>query len=337
MSVYDIGSELPDTRIDAVAAFTPDRSVSIEQVAGTLALSRPQTRMYRRIHGLDRLPDDPDLPLLELLREPAERLLRALPDRAAVRHLIFAHTIQDITPASIDAAQQLAAALGLPRAEAFALTQQNCASGLAAIDVAGELLRADGDPDARVLVVTGEKPFSRMARVISNTTIMGEASAACLVGVGPGRPGGFRVLSYVVSTRGEYADVFRPGPEASTGFQDTYVPAVVDMVGAVVKEAGLTLDDIAMVLPHNVNRSSWRQITPALGLGADRVYLDNIARTGHCFCSDPFLNLVSLRDEGRLAPGGRYLLTAVGLGATYAAMVIEHIDAEGPEEEDDAR
>jgi len=56
-----------------------------------------------------------------------------------------------------------------------------------------------------------------------------------------------------------------------------------------------------------------------------RVYLDNIPRTGHCFCSDPFLNLVSLRDEGRLVPGARYLLTAVGLGATYAAMVIEHI------------
>jgi 3-oxoacyl-[acyl-carrier-protein] synthase-3 len=325
MAEYASFGKLPDIQIDAVAAFTPARSVSVEEVAGTLALSRPQTRMYRRIHGLDRLPDDPDLPLLELLRVPAERLLREVPDLAAIRYLIFAHTIQDITPASIDAAQELARMLGLPSAEAFALTQQNCSSGLAAVDVAGELLRADGDPDARVLVVTGEKPFSRMARVISNTTIMGEASAACLVRVGAGRAGGFRVLSYVVETRGEYADVFRPEPDASKGFQDSYVPAVVDMVAAVVKAAGLTLDDITMVLPHNVNRSSWRQIVPALGLGVDRVYLDNIPRTGHCFCSDPFLNLVSLRDEGHLVPGGRYLMTAVGLGATYAAMVIEHI------------
>jgi 3-oxoacyl-[acyl-carrier-protein] synthase-3 len=320
-----IWGELPAVRIDAVASFTPERSVSIEDVAGELALSRPQTRMYRRIHGLDRLPDDPGLPLLDLLRPPAERLLRDVDDLASIRYLIFAHTIQDITPASIDAAQQLAAVLGLPHAEAFALTQQNCASGLAAIDVAGELLRAESDPDARVLVVTGEKPFSRMARVISNTTIMGEASAACLIGIGPGRAGGFRVLSYVVNTKGEYADVFRPQPEASTGFQVTYVPEVVDLVNAAVKEAGLTLDDIAMILPHNVNRSSWRQIVPGLGLGTDRVYLDNIARTGHCFCSDPFLNLVSLRDERGIVPGGRYLLTAVGLGATYAAMVIEHI------------
>jgi 3-oxoacyl-[acyl-carrier-protein] synthase III len=63
-------------------------------------------------------------------------------------------------------------------------------------------------------------------------------------------------------------------------------------------------------------------VIAALGLDRDRVYLDNISRYAHCFCSDPFLNLATLRAEGRLAPG-HYLLTAVGLGATYAAMVVE--------------
>jgi 3-oxoacyl-[acyl-carrier-protein] synthase-3 len=106
-------------------------------------------------------------------------------------------------------------------------------------------------------------------------------------------------------------------------FFETYTANVVATLREAIAKAGLTAADITMVIPHNVNRSSWRRIIPELGLGEDRIYLDNVSRYGHCFCSDPFLNLVSLRDEGRLASNGIYLLATVGLGATYAAMVIE--------------
>lgn len=77
-----------------------------------------------------------------------------------------------------------------------------------------------------------------------------------------------------------------------------------------------------MIVPHNVNNSSWRGVIRELGFGVERIYLDNVPRYGHCFGSDPFINLASMRDEGRLRDDGVYLLAAVGLGATYAAMVI---------------
>jgi 3-oxoacyl-[acyl-carrier-protein] synthase-3 len=236
-----------------------------------------------------------------------------------VRYLIYAHTIQNVAPADVDVAADLAERLGLRRAEAFALTQQNCATGLAAVDVAAELLRADGDPAAKALVVTGEKTFSRLAQLVENTTIMGEASTACLVGLnGPG----LRVRSYVARTQGQHADIFRPSPQSQAEFGDTYTERLTAIVRDAVAAAGLTLDDIALVVPHNVNHSTWRKVIPALGLSRDRVYLDNIGRYAHTFCADPFLNLATLRADGRLRPG-HYLLTAVGLGATYAAMAVE--------------
>lgn len=306
--------------LDAFAAFAPSRSIAIEEVAGSLRLSRYQTKVFRRVHGLDRLRDAAELSLFDLVRTAADAVLRDVADRDAIRYLIFAHTIQEIAPAHIDAAAVLRDLLGLPAAEAFAVTQQNCASGLAAIDVAGELLRAGGDPRARALVVTGEKPFSRMVRLIENTTIMGEASSACLVGLDGG---GSRVRSYVARTRGQFAEVHRPAPAVRAEFGESYTGHFVAAVTDAVARAGLRLSDITLVVPHNVNRSSWHRVMHALGLDRQRVFLDNVPRYGHCFCADPLLNLVTLRDEGRLEPGGYYLLTAVGLGATYAAMVIE--------------
>jgi 3-oxoacyl-[acyl-carrier-protein] synthase-3 len=313
----------PATTLQAFEAYAPARAVTVEGAAERLGLNRHQTRLFRRVHGLDVLHEDPTEPLLDLITAPAAALLRTVPDPDRVRYLVFAHTIQTVAPSYMDVAGLAAERLGLRRATAFALTQQNCASGLAAIDVAGELLRADGDERGRALVVTGEKTFSRIAQLVENTSIMGEAATACLVGVGAGS--GLRLCSYVVRTRGQHADIFRPTPQAQAEFTDTYTERLVEVIQAAATGAGLDLIDIDLIVPHNVNRSSWLRAIPALGLDRKQVYLDNVERYAHCFCSDPLLNLATLRDEGRLFPGGRYLMTAVGLGATYAAMVFQHL------------
>ncbi|MBP2706798.1 ketoacyl-ACP synthase III family protein [Microbispora sp. RL4-1S] len=305
--------------IEAVQGFVPSRSVAIEEVADRMGINRHQLRVFQRVHGLARLPMDPDLDLIDLLGTPARALLTSAADRDRIRYLIYAHTAPDVAPSHISTAQELRRRLDLPRAEAFAVTQQNCASGLAAVDVAVQLLLADGDTRQRALVVTGEKPSSRIFSVIANTTLMGEASAACLVGVaGAGR----RIRSYTVRTRGEYAQLYRPPPDVLADFFTSYTPTVVDTLRQAIREAGLSPREITMIVPHNVNNSSWRSVIKELGFGAERIYLDNVPRYGHCFGSDPFLNLASMRDEGVLEDDGVYLLAAVGLGATYAAMVI---------------
>jgi 3-oxoacyl-[acyl-carrier-protein] synthase-3 len=305
--------------IEAVEAFVPGQSIAIEDTAERLGINRHQMRLFRRVHGLARLHLDPGLELVDLLSAPAEALLAAVPDRSRIRYLIYAHTAPDVAPGRISMAQSLRGRLGLTHAEAFAVTQQNCASGLAAIDIAAQLLLAMGDPALRVLVVAGEKPASRIFSVISSTTIMGEGSAACLVNIsGDGR----RIRSYSVKTDGRYAQLYQPPSQMMADFFSTYTPTMVRTLREAIAEAGLGLDDITMIVPHNVNLSSWRHIISELGVSSEQVYLDNVSRYGHCFCSDPFLNLVSMRLEGRLDDDGVYVLVAVGLGATYAAMVI---------------
>ena len=54
------------------------------------------------------------------------------------------------------------------------------------------------------------------------------------------------------------------------------------------------------------------------------MFLDNVPRYSHTYSADLFLNLATMRERGLLVAGGRYLMVTVGLGATYAAMVLEY-------------
>ncbi|MDT8912955.1 ketoacyl-ACP synthase III family protein [Amycolatopsis sp. PS_44_ISF1] len=309
--------------VEAVVSHTPDAEVSIDDLAPRLGLTRPKVKLFRKIHGLDRLRLG-DGGVEDLVAEPARRLLAGV-DRDRVRFLVYAHTIQEVAPFGVPVAQRLGERLGLANAIAFALTQQNCAGGLAAIDVCGELLADLGEPDALAVVVTGEKAFSPLAQLIPNTAIMGEGSAACLVRLaGDGEASGDRVVSYAARTDGRFADGLRLSPERLREFGDEYAQQLTGVVQTALDGAGLSLAEVSVIVPHNVNRSSWRRAIELLGVPEQAVFLDNIAEYSHCFCSDPFLNYTRLRALGRLQPGDHYVLTAVGLGATYAAMVLRH-------------
>lgn len=311
----------PFVTLRQVEAFVPRCVTTVEDVGPPLGLSGRQVAMFRRIRGLDQFRYDPALDTFDLAVRPAQAVLRSLPDPGRIRYLIFAHTVRDFAPCQTLVADVIRQRLGVTGAEAFAVTQNDCASGLAAVDIAGELLRADGDPAAAALILTGEKHAARLVRLVKNASIMGEAGAACLVCLGG--PGS-RMLSCAVRTSGEFAGGFLMSDAVTARFNQSFGTCVIEAMEEALARAGTKLADITMIVPHNVNVSSWRKLCASLDLDLGRVFLDNVGRYGHCYCADPFLNLVSMRDRGLLASGGLYLLVSVGIGGTYAAMVVEH-------------
>jgi 3-oxoacyl-[acyl-carrier-protein] synthase-3 len=307
--------------LECIESFYPQRSVPIAELAEPLGLTRPKVNVFRKIYGLDRIRFDPELGLFDLVLPAARAALSSVEDPGRIRQVIFAHTTQELTPANIDAAQVIRDALGLRHADAFALSQQNCASGLAAIDVAAELLRGESDPDSRALVVTGERAFSPMVQLIPNTAIMGDAAAACIVAIdGPGDT----VDSYLTRTLGEFSAAMLLDEAGSQQFGLRYPTMLAEVMRAALDAAGLDFDDIELVIPHNVNLFSWRETIKELGVDREKFFLDNVKHFSHCYASDVFVNYTTLRDAGRLVEGGHYLLASVGLGATFAAMTITH-------------
>ncbi|BAJ32344.1 MULTISPECIES: 3-oxoacyl-[acyl-carrier-protein] synthase III C-terminal domain-containing protein [Kitasatospora] len=312
------------TAVIEVSAHVPERRVAIADIADELGLDAFQLRLFQRFLGLRHVLTAPGRDLREILTAAARGLTGLPGNEHRVRYVIAARTAPTAGPAARNHLHETCADLGLGHAIAFTVTQQACASGLAAVDLAGRLLAEDGDPDALALVLTGEKADTEASRLIPGTTVMGEATAACLVrATYRDHPGPGALLGYAAHTRGE----FQPGDmtaELAARFQEEYAEMLAGVVRAAVADAGATLPDLALILPHNVNRNSWVRVCKLLGFPVDRVFLENIPETGHCFSADSFLNYADAVRGNRLNSGDLYLMAAVGLGATFSAMVFRH-------------
>jgi 3-oxoacyl-[acyl-carrier-protein] synthase-3 len=302
------------TALDAVSVYTPAFRTPIESLAGPLGLTDIQVRLFRRFHGLNEVRLDPDRSLPGLLLTA----VRGLPALDRVRYVIYGRAMPVVVPYPENPLHDVCRELGLAHALTFTVTQQSCASGLLAIELAGRLLAEE--PDAQALVLTGEKAFTRDAQLLPGTSIFGEGASACLVSAGGQRD---RLLAYACDQRGEFdAEV----GESAEQFQREYRPALAAVIRRAVAEAGLTLDDIRLILPHNVNVVTWQRLCLLLKFPVERVLLSNVPINGHVFCADAFANYQTACDRGLLSDGDRYLVAAVGAGngATFAAMVFEH-------------
>jgi 3-oxoacyl-[acyl-carrier-protein] synthase-3 len=314
------------TALEAVSVYLPPARVPVESLAGPLGLTDMQVKLFRRFHGLREIGRDPGVSLDGLLLKAAAGLDALRGQEHRVRYVLYARAMPVVVPYPVNPLHEVCRALGLGHALAFTVTHQSCAGGLLAIDIAGRLLAGDAEPgrsgqeEPLALILTGEKAFTRDAQMFADTTIFGEGAAACLVSASGARD---RMLAYASSVRGEFDS---PTGENDARLQREYRPSLAEVMHRALDEAGLTLGDIRVVLPHNVNLVTWQRMCVLLKFPRDRVVLDNIPASGHVFCADLFANYQTACERGLLEPGDRYLAAAVGAGggATFAAMVFEH-------------
>ena len=309
------------TTLKAVACYLPDKRMPVEDVAGQLGLTAMQVRLFRRYLGMAEIRLDQGGTLLDLLSAATARLDALRGREHLVRYVLYARALPVVVPYPVNPVRDLCRAFGLDHAVSFTVSHHACASGLLAVDIAGRLLAEDGDPDALALVVTGEKAFTRDAQVVPGMSIFGEAAAACLVGAdGPAD----RVISYAVNVRGEFDGRLDEAPEMASRFEKEYPTSMAEAMTTAADQAGVSLGELSLILPHNVNALFWQRLCRRIGFPVDRVLLDNVPVAGHAFCADPFINYVTATERGLLRSGDKYLIAAAGVGATFAAMVVEH-------------
>lgn len=303
-------------RLRAVVPYVPPGRIAVPDLQGPLGLSAGDIRLLTRFLGLDRIADAGQLTVADLLLYAGEGALAGT-DRSRVAYLVHTHTAQ-VAPSNMRLIGSLRRKLGLDEARAFDMSHQSCVTGLYALRVLEALLRAE-PPGSTALLLAGEKVFSPAMRLLPRATILGDAAAACLVALdGPGDT----VLSVAHRTLGEFHRAQNMPPDLHARYRDVYSPTLAAVMQEAVLAAGLTMDQIRLVLPHNVNRYSWSVTARHLSLPLDRVYLENVPKTGHCFCADPFVNLASARAEGAVRPGDVLLMASAGEGGTFAAVAL---------------
>jgi len=93
-------------------------------------------------------------------------------------------------------------------------------------------------------------------------------------------------------------------------------------VKTVMKEAGVTSDEVKMVIPHQANLRIFQAIKEKLGLSDDQV-ASGIDHYGNTSSASIPLMLDELIEAGRLVPGDIIVMTAFGGGLTSGACVIK--------------
>jgi 3-oxoacyl-[acyl-carrier-protein] synthase-3 len=99
------------------------------------------------------------------------------------------------------------------------------------------------------------------------------------------------------------------------------VREMCDSATRAVEEAGLSLSDISLVIPHQANVRIIDAVTKRLELPADRVVI-NINRYGNTSAASVPIALYEAVQQGRVKDGDYLLLTAFGGGLTWGSSVI---------------
>lgn len=100
------------------------------------------------------------------------------------------------------------------------------------------------------------------------------------------------------------------------------VRSMADISAEMLEKAGLTVDDVDVVIPHQANQRITDAVASRLGVPEDKVY-SNIAFHGNTSSASIPIAMDECIESGRIKEGSTVLLTAFGGGVTWGATVLK--------------
>ncbi|MBJ7329822.1 MAG: beta-ketoacyl-ACP synthase 3 [Solirubrobacteraceae bacterium] len=217
---------------------------------------------------------------------------------------------------------QVAAAIGATSAGGCDVGAA-CAGFVAALPMAAAMIETGR---AQKILLIGADGLSRYLNHHDKVTaaLFGDGAGAIVLAASEDGPGigAVRVRSdgdqgHIVGIPGTHGPIEMDGHATFLGAINNLTETTREAVLA----NGLTLDDIDLFVYHQANRRILNGIAERLEIGPDRV-VDAIAHGGNTSAASLPLALNAARDAGRLLPGTRVLLGAVGSGFTWGAGVL---------------
>jgi 3-oxoacyl-[acyl-carrier-protein] synthase-3 len=231
----------------------------------------------------------------------------------------------------------LQAKLRAGRCPAFDITAA-CSGFIYGITIAQQFI--ESGKYGSILVVGAEKISAITDWTDRNTCVLfGDGAGAVVLRAREGRGS---ILSSVLAADGTCGDLLnipaggtrRPlNPERIDHHEycirmsgrEVFKLAVIAMQNAAIEAletAGVTISDIACIIPHQANMRIVDAIADRLGVPVERFFI-NLQRYGNTSAASIPVALAEAVAEGRVRRGDKVLLTAFGGGLTWAAAVIE--------------
>ena len=316
-------------RIAGVGKYLPERVLTnfdLERMIDTSdAWVRERTGICER-----RMAADDETASTMGLEAARQALAQAEIDPADVDLVIGAtYTPDGIFPTVASLVQD---GLGARRAAAFDINAA-CAGFIAAFSTATQFIASGA---YQRVVVVGTEVLSRVTNWEDRTTcvLFGDGAGA-LVLEASDRGG---ALSFVFRSDGSGAHIlYAPGPFGRPGSAEPgryfmvmdgpqvfkfAVQAMESATREAVQAAGLTLDDIDLLIPHQANLRIINSTAKALGLPPERAMV-NVDKYGNTASASIPIALQEAWEQGRLHDGDRLVLVAFGGGLAWGASVVE--------------
>jgi 3-oxoacyl-[acyl-carrier-protein] synthase-3 len=319
-------------KITATGAYLPERILTNAELATMVDTDDEWIRERTGIR--DRRIAVPDETSSTLGAEAARRARGAAGSAGSEIDLVLVGTCtpDGMFPA---VASRIQHTIGATNAGAFDVNAA-CTGYLSAFSTATQFI-ANGT--SRRVMVIGSETLSRIVERTDRGTcvLFGDGAGTTLLEQAPpGEPGS--IESLILRCDGSYADSLYASEPA--GIEDrplarnanivmdgraVFRAAVEDMSAAcrtALDDAGLGIEDIALCVPHQANELIIRAVARNLGLEMERVFM-NVERYGNTSSATIPIALHEANVEGRLKPGDHVLMTAIGGGLTWGALVAE--------------
>ncbi len=223
--------------------------------------------------------------------------------------------------------------LGARQVPSYDLAGSGCAGFLLALDIGRSRIR---DRDRRILVVAVELITRLMNWHDRNTCVLfGDAAAAAIVGRGDRA---MEILAATAGTDGSKSDILaveiggtRTPFTLEGGRQElvmkgreVFKEAVEHMTAAareVLAQAGVRMEDVALLVPHQANLRILEAVRDQLHLPPEKVIV-NVQEYGNTGSASVPLALWEARQCGRIRAGDLVLLVSFGAGFHWAGMLL---------------
>jgi 3-oxoacyl-[acyl-carrier-protein] synthase-3 len=204
---------------------------------------------------------------------------------------------------------------GLANARVVGVSQAGCLGLMTAVSLARATLLADAGVTRALCVSVDVLPAGSNREILYNLISDGACALIVERGDGPNR-----LIAERQITKGYYWNCDARANEIVAA----YFPTARTIIRETLDAAGLSTDDVAGIVPHNVSLRSWEILLQLTGLPLARLYAENIADKAHVIGGDNFINLKDAGDGGRVRNGDRLLLFNFGFGASWACLLVEH-------------
>jgi 3-oxoacyl-[acyl-carrier-protein] synthase-3 len=96
-----------------------------------------------------------------------------------------------------------------------------------------------------------------------------------------------------------------------------------DACNHVVEQAGLTLDDISIIIPHQANIRIIEGAAKRLDISEEKVHSENVSKYGNTSSSSIIIALDEIQRKGKISAGDNIVLVGFGGGLTWAASLLK--------------